>query len=236
MKIFAAILLLFILAACASPYQPVYVSSKGDYYIVERETVSTIYPGPTVALAGAGLYPWWSSAYFYGHPPSLFTYYSPYFYPHYFSVWSPLWQPNHYGWYGAYSPWCPPYRVRNHNTPVHLVGSNDTGGNMPVLPASVNTVVMPDTTPQMLRTVDPRDYWINPASRARADSSLANPGAGAGSATASRRRSTSISSLYPPSASAPARTSSVSSHSVSRSVSARSVTRAPAYSRTGERH
>lgn len=236
MKIFAAILLLFMLAACATPYQPVYVSNQSDYYIFERETVSTNYPGLTVPLAGVGMYPWWSSTYFYGYPPSLYTYYSPYFYPHYFTVGSPLWQPNHYGRYGAYSPWCPPYRVRNHNTPVHLVGSNDTVGNIPVLPTSVNTGVMPDVTPQRLRAVDPRDYWINPANRARADYSRVSRGAEAAPVTVSRQSSTPISSLYPPGASSPGRTSSVSSHSVSRSVIARPVTRAPAHSRAGQRH
>ena len=127
-------------------------------------------------------------------------------------------------------------RLHELNTPVHLVGSNDTVGNIPVLPTSVNTGVMSDVTPQMLRTVDPRDYWINPANRARADSSRVSPGAAAAPVTVSRQSSTSISSLYPQRASSPGRTSSVSSHSVSRSVIARPVTRAPAHSRAGQRH
>jgi len=224
------------LAGCASPYQPVYGSNKGDYYIAERETVSTNYPGLTVPLTGVGLYPWWSSAYFYGHPPSLFTYYSPNFYPHYFSVWSPLWQHNYYGWYGTYSPWCPPYRVRNYNTPVHFVGSSDTVGDNSVLPPSVNTGVMPVVYPQMLRSIDSRDNWLNPANRARADSSPVSPGAVVSPTTASRRRSTSISSLHSAGAGVPVGTTSVSSHSGSRSVSARPVIRAPVHARAGERH
>jgi hypothetical protein len=223
------------LAACASPYHPVYVSSEGDYYIAERETASAYYSGRPAALTGAGLYPWWSAAYHDGYPPSLFTYYSPNFYPHHFWVRSPLWQHNHYGWYGAYSPWCPPYQVRNYRIPVHHVGDSDAVGDNSALPPNIYSGVTPVVNPRLLRSIDPGDYWINPVNRGGAGTSMADRSAAVSPASASRR-STSISSLYSPGASASVRAPSVSSHSGSRSVGARPGIRVPVYSPSSERH
>jgi len=91
MKTLIQILLLALLVGCASPYYPVYVNDAGDYYIAERATEGPYY--------GTGYYPWSLSAY----PLQTFAYYSPYFYPHYFSIWYP---PGY---------WCPPYLNRPHH-------------------------------------------------------------------------------------------------------------------------
>lgn len=104
MKTLIQILLLALLAGCASPYYPVYVNGEGDYYIAERVTAGPYY--------GSGFYPWWVSTY----PPQIFTYYSPYYYPYHFSVWYPPGYYPYYGFYGGYyGYWYPPYRNQRHH-------------------------------------------------------------------------------------------------------------------------
>ena len=102
MKTLIQIMLLALLAGCASPYYPVYVNNEGDYYIAERATNESYY-------YGTGSYPWWIS----GYAPQTFAYYSPYFYPYYFSIWYPPGYRPYYDFHGGYyGYWCPPYLNR----------------------------------------------------------------------------------------------------------------------------
>jgi len=57
-------------------------------------------------------YPWWSMDYFYlgaGYGRPWYGYYSPYFYPHYFSVWRSPWNWPGDSRYGSYYAWRDPY-------------------------------------------------------------------------------------------------------------------------------
>jgi len=85
MKALIQIFLLVLLLGCASPYYPVYVSSEGDYYFAERASNGPYYGSDSMMFSDIGLYPWWAGSY----PPLTFVYFSPNFYPHYFSVWYP---------------------------------------------------------------------------------------------------------------------------------------------------
>ena len=97
-----------LLAGCASPFRTVY-TSPDDYYLEERGSERVYYEFNSVLYADVGFYPWWVTAY----NPLQFVYYSPYSYPHYFSVWYPPSYSPYYGYYtGYWSYWCPPYPVR----------------------------------------------------------------------------------------------------------------------------
>jgi hypothetical protein len=111
MKVLSYMALLILLAGCATPYYAVPVSSEGDYYIAERQTGGSYYGSNSLLYDDLGVHPWWMSNY----PVELFSYYSPYYYPHYFSVWQPPGFHPFYGFYGRYfAYWCPPYRPRLH--------------------------------------------------------------------------------------------------------------------------
>lgn len=127
MKSLIQLLLLAGLVACASPYYPVYVSNEGDYYIAERGSGGPYYGAGTVMYDDIGVYPWWVG----GYPPLTFVYYSPNFYPHYFSIWYPPGYHHYYGYYGGYHAyWCPPYRMRRH----HDVTRDEEVLGSPVMP------------------------------------------------------------------------------------------------------
>ena len=109
MKVLSYIALLILLAGCAAPYYSVPVSSEGDYYIAERQSGGSYYGGNSLLYDDLGVHPWWMNNY----PVELFSYYSPYYYPHYFSVWQPPGFHPFHGFYGRYyAYWCPPYRPR----------------------------------------------------------------------------------------------------------------------------
>lgn len=109
MKVLSYIALLFLLAGCATPYYSVPISSEGDYYIAERQTGGAYYGSNSLLYEDLGIHPWWMSNY----PVELFSYYSPYYYPHYFSVWQPPGFYPFHGYYGRhFAYWCPPYRPR----------------------------------------------------------------------------------------------------------------------------
>jgi hypothetical protein len=111
MKMILPILLLLLIVGCATPYYPVYVSNKGDYYIAEQQTNGPYYGSNSILSNDIAAYPWWSADY----PVELFAYYSPNFYPHYFSIWYPRGFLPTYGYYGGhYAYWCPPHRLRRH--------------------------------------------------------------------------------------------------------------------------
>ena len=111
MKALYYIAFLFLLAGCATPYYSVPVSSEGDYYIAERQSGGSYYGGNSLLYDDLGVHPWWMNNY----PVELFSYYSPYYYPHYFYVWQPRGFHPFHGFYGRYyAYWCPPYRPRLH--------------------------------------------------------------------------------------------------------------------------
>jgi hypothetical protein len=146
MKTLIQILLLALLAGCATPYYPVYVSSEGDYYIAERGSRGPYYGSGSVMFDDIGLYPWWVSAY----PPQIFAYYSPYFYPHYFSVWYPPGFHPYFGFYGGYyAYWCPPYRIRRHH---EQPDDNETIGSPVMPPVAYNG--QPVANPELWRSID----------------------------------------------------------------------------------
>jgi hypothetical protein len=164
MKTILTILASCLLSACASQqFHTVAVSGDGDYYIAERGNGS-YYDPASASLAGIGLYPWWITAdYFYpgnggypfvygGYPYWGFAYYSPYFYPHHFSVWYPPGYPFNYGWYGGpYPYWCPPFRTRRQHAPVRIAdGSNGTVSEAPPVSGSAGSRA-PD--PELLRAI-----------------------------------------------------------------------------------
>jgi hypothetical protein len=114
MKAIIALMSLAFLTACATPYYPVYSGNPGDYYIADSETTAYYDPYAAVyegsepgSLRHLGMSPWWG-----------YSYYSPYFYPHHFSVWYPR-SYYDYGWSSGYYPyWCPPYRYVAARRPV----------------------------------------------------------------------------------------------------------------------
>ena len=79
------------LAGCAGPrYQAVQPTAEGGYFIASSAAHTVHHDARYYgAFQAYGIYPWWA-----------YTYYSPNFYPHYFSVWYPTWP---YGLYGRYS-------------------------------------------------------------------------------------------------------------------------------------
>jgi hypothetical protein len=116
MKKLLLTLLIFIAAGCATPYQPAYNPADGSYYIPEATSLGYGYGGG-ISYWNYGFYPWWSTAGYYGYTSYPFFYYSPYFYPHYFSVWSPDWHHSHYTWGRS---WRPPYRYAKHDPVTSL--------------------------------------------------------------------------------------------------------------------
>jgi hypothetical protein len=137
---------LILLVGCATPYYPVYATSKGDYYIAERQTSGPYFGPDTILFNDVGIYPWWSG----GYPVELFSYYSPYYYPHYFSIWYPPGYHPFHGFYGGYyAYWCPPYRLRRHH------GAPQGSGSMgsPVMPPSA-VVATRASEPGLWRSID----------------------------------------------------------------------------------
>jgi hypothetical protein len=117
MKILLHIALVVLLTGCASSFRPVYLSSEGDYYLEESSAVGSYYGSDSVLYANVGFNSWWVNPY----NPLDFVYHSPYFYPHYFSVWYPPVNSRYYRYYGYnrgyYPSWCPPYAVnRTHQS------------------------------------------------------------------------------------------------------------------------
>jgi hypothetical protein len=91
-------------------YKPTYDDGQGVYY----DDPGVVYSVSSSASFGyPAAYPWWSMDYFYlgYHPwrPWPYAYYSPYFYPHYFSVLYSPWHWHSHYWYGGYYAWQDPY-------------------------------------------------------------------------------------------------------------------------------
>jgi len=96
-----------LLAACAgTSYRVVQSETQGDYLVAQTPSEIRYLShdsGFYSPIRAYGIYPWWN-----------YTYYSPNFYPHYFSVWQPTW-PDYAAGYGRRDwhwsgPW-PPHHV-----------------------------------------------------------------------------------------------------------------------------
>jgi len=100
MRSLLATLGLVLLTACAGPqYYPATPAGEGGYYIAQTPPAVVHYEGgyDYGGFQSWGIYPWWG-----------YTYYSPNFYPHYFSMGYPAWY-GHYGWSGGPPYGFPPY-------------------------------------------------------------------------------------------------------------------------------
>jgi len=109
MQLLFNILLLFLLAGCATPYYPVHTSSDGAYYITEAQTAGPVYGNPALWASDIVTYPWWMGSY----PAELFVYYSPYYYPYYFSIHNPSFYHPFYDFYRRHHV----YRYPPHSFP-----------------------------------------------------------------------------------------------------------------------
>jgi hypothetical protein len=138
MRAFVTIIILALLSGCANYNQPMYDDGQGVYY----EDPGAVYSVTSSAsFAYAAAYPWWSMDYFYlGHHPWRpwpHAYYSPYFYPYYFSVLYPPWHWHSHYWHGGYYAWRDPYwhhRYRRYRRTSHggyYGGDADYGGRIP---------------------------------------------------------------------------------------------------------
>jgi len=169
MKTLILLLMLILLGGCASPYYPVYVSSEGDYYIAERNTNGPYYGTGSMMYSDVGVYPWWAGPY----TASTFEYFSPNFYPHYFSIWYPPGYSPFYGFYGGYHAyWCPPYRIRRHDN--YPVGTGRMGS--PVMPP-VAAIGPAETNPDLWRAIERSSVSREIVSRQRAGWNGASPAA-----------------------------------------------------------
>jgi hypothetical protein len=213
MKKVLAIFVLVFAVGCASHYQPVYVTSDGGYYIAETAPASSYYAGTGVWWE-TGFYPWWSAAYGYGYGyrPYPFYYYSPYFYPHHFSVWYPAWHSYYYGWGGG---WHPPYRRGRHGQSLHPHGHGDAANQTPepVLPPPYAGSA--PVYPRPGKTIDEKAYWQRPSERATAGRTAVEPARPAPSAGRASR-STSAIRYAAPRSDAPSRSRSSSRSHASR--------------------
>ena len=88
-----------LLTACVGPtYYPAQPSGEGSYYIARSPGASMVASYDAAYRYSSfpvyGIDPWWS-----------YSYYSPYFYPHHFSIWQPGWPyyaDPYWAWYGGY--------------------------------------------------------------------------------------------------------------------------------------
>ena len=132
MRAIVTIIMLTLLSGCVNYNQPLYDDGQGVYY----DDGGIVYSVSSSSSFGSfAVYPWWSMDYFYlgFHPYGRwpYTYYSPYFYPHYFTVMYPPWHWHSHYWYGGYYAWRDPYWQHRYRHYYHSIatGPVDTGGN-----------------------------------------------------------------------------------------------------------
>jgi hypothetical protein len=114
MKPFLAMIAAVLLTACAGPtYYPVQPSGEGGYYVARSPAARTVASYEVAyaysALPTYGIYPWWG-----------YSYYSPYFYPHHFSIWQPGWPyyaGGYWAWHGGYPYGFPHWDRHTHAGP-----------------------------------------------------------------------------------------------------------------------
>lgn len=120
------------LAACTGPtYYPAQPSGEGSYYIARSPGASRVTSYDVAygysAFAAYGIYPWWG-----------YSYYSPYFYPHHFSIWQPGWPccPDPYwAWHGGYPRGFWPAGHGGHGWPPRHPVTDAPGVAAPGIPA-----------------------------------------------------------------------------------------------------
>ena len=155
MRAILSIIVLSLLAGCASHYYPLYDGGQGIYY----QDKAGAYNGrsPT-SFADAGPYPGWSIDLFYMGSTYYWSgagvYYSPNFYPYYFSVLYPPWHWQSRHWYGGYYAWHDPqwqHGYRRHWRPPH--GGNHGGhvGNSDRVPTNGPYVLSPGSNQDLRR-------------------------------------------------------------------------------------
>jgi hypothetical protein len=138
MRAIVTIIILTLLSGCVNYNQPMYDDGQGVYYQGQDSVYSV---SSSASFAHAAVYPWWSMDYFYlGHNPYRpwpHMYYSPYFYPHYFSVLYPPMHWQSHNWLGGYYAWRDPYwqhRYRRYcrtSYGVHRGGDSAYGDRIP---------------------------------------------------------------------------------------------------------
>lgn len=129
-KVLIAATVVLMLSACAgNRYYAVEEAGSGQYYIGETPASIVHYPAAYVPLFDYGLSPWWG-----------YSYYSPYFYPHYFSVSYSPWP--YYAPWPYYSYWpvahpygYPPYPRHRYHHPGYLPGHHP-GDEMTGMPGT----------------------------------------------------------------------------------------------------
>ena len=133
----AAIFLLTLTACAGNRYYAVDEAGGGGYYIGDSPASIVSYPGVYAPLFAYGLSPWWG-----------YSYYSPYFYPHFYYVTLSPWP--HYAPWPYYAPWrhysywhvglpygYPPYRGFRYQHPGYyppgdgMAGAPSTGNAGP---------------------------------------------------------------------------------------------------------
>jgi hypothetical protein len=152
----SAIFVLMLSACAGNRYYAVEEAGSGQYYIGETPASIVRYPGVYAPLFAYGLSPWWG-----------YSYYSPYFYPHYYYVTLSPWP--HYAPWPYYAPWrhysywnaglphgYPPYRGFRYHHPGSYPGYHP-GDEMAVIPSTGN-FGPPSTVPnaERLRMLDDR--------------------------------------------------------------------------------
>lgn len=141
-----------VLSACAgNRYYPVEEAGGSHYYIGESPATMVYGRSAHTPLFHYGLSPWWG-----------YSYYSPYFYPYYFSVSYAPWPyydpwPYYSYWPVAHAYWYPPYRRYRHH-PGRYPGYHP-GDEMAGMP-STGAYGPPSTAPmrnaERLRMLDDR--------------------------------------------------------------------------------
>lgn len=95
MKVLAIVAAVILLSACSTtPYEQVYVSDHGDYYIAETEESNGYYVYTPVIMRYYGFDPWWYDRWFYS---PYYSFYSRYHWPYHVARWYDPW---YGGWHG----------------------------------------------------------------------------------------------------------------------------------------
>jgi hypothetical protein len=147
---------LALLTACAGPrYHSVNPAGDGGYYLAQSPPSVVYYDAAYYysPFQAYGIYPWWG-----------YTYYSPNFYPHYFSMWYPNWSGN-YGWYGGPPYACAPYR--DHHPAFPPLPPDDSGPAIQLPVASGNGAALPVVRSRTRPAADIRSLYRDTAERGR---------------------------------------------------------------------
>jgi hypothetical protein len=178
-RILTAAAALMLLSACASDRFYPAETGDGRYYLGDYPSSAVHHRAAYSPLFAYGVYPWWG-----------YTYYSPYFYPHFFSVRYTPW-PYYYAWpgtYYGYADWAYgylPYRRHRHYHPGY-----HPGVSLPVAPSPgipVPPVGLPGGARERMRMLDDRSlqremrYGSMPAAQRGISGSASRPGTPAAS-------------------------------------------------------